>query len=381
VKFLANSKFAVSDHKDGDSNMKYPETFDDITRQEYQTYKVFFENQPVIIQRFLEAQAGLLADAMTTATYELHFSLPDQILAQPKQVGELVSMSIPEEDRIYDLGGFWSRMQKQEVRRGLLKKLMELEQSPDLAISASAVLLRFATASYMVSNMLPDGRSVSYLVEKDEAIPNIPLDNAPQSAITQASDAIAEDAQAEEGRGEFQIPFVPAARRFFLPQWVAFDAQDNLLVGSLAEAEAHLQSMQRYVQILHRASSLASYIVFCDEYRRKRYGILGQLVNQGRALGRYKTRQIIHTIQERFKKGSLNRGLSISMPYFDDQALEMKAIRFEAIPAGRIMFVPAFVVRASRGEQAKISQDTRLSMTTRKHLLAQLKELEMAFFS
>lgn len=361
--------------------MKYPETPNDMTRQEYQTCKAFFENQPVIIQRFLEAQAGLLADAMTTVTYELHFSLPDQVLAQSRQVGELVSMSIPNEERIQDLGGFWNRLKKQEVRRDLLKKMMELEQSPDQAISTSATLLRFATASHMVSNMLPDGRSVHYLAEKDEAIPNVPLDDGLQSAITQASDAIAEDAQLEEGRGELQVPFVPAARRFFLPQWVAFDAQDNLLVGSLPEAEAHLQSMQRYVQILHRASSLASYIVFSEDYQRKRYGILGQLVNQGRALGRYKTRQIIRTIESRVEKGSLNRGLSLSMPYFDDQALEMKSTRFEAIPAGRIMFVPAFVVRASRGEQAKVSQDTRLSVTTRRHLLAQLKELEMAFFS
>lgn len=361
--------------------MTYPETPDHIARQEYQACLALFEKQPAIIQRFLEAQAGLLAEANTTATYELHFSLPDQVLTQSRQVGELVSMSIPNEERTQDLGGFWSRLKKQEVRRVLLKKLMELEQSPDQAISASAILLRFATASHMVSNMLPDGRSVHYLAEKDEAIPNIPLDDGLQSAITQASDAIAEDTQAEEGRGELQVPFVPAARRFFLPQWVAFDAQDNLLVGSLAVAEAHLQSMQRYAQILHRASSLASYIVFCDEYQRKRYGILGQLVNQGRALARYKTRQIIRTIESRVEKSSLNRGLSISMPYFDDQNLEMNSIYFEVIPAGRIMFVPAFVVSASRGEQAKVSQDTRLSMTSRKHLLAQLKELEMAFFS
>ena len=33
---------------------------------------------------------------------------------------------------------------------------------------------------------------------------------------------------------------------------------------------------------------------------------------------------------------------------------------FEVIPAGRIMFVPAFVVRAVQG-QAKVAQDTRLS--------------------
>jgi hypothetical protein len=166
-----------------------------------------------------------------------------------------------------------------------------------------------------------------------------------------------------------------------LPQWVAFDLDGRLLVGSVKEAEAHVQSMQNYVQVLHRASSLAPYMVACDEYQRKRYGILGQLINQGRALAGFKMGEIIQEIRQRAQNGSLNRGLSISMPYFDDQNLEMAELRLEVIPAGRIMFVPAFVVRASRGEQAKVSQDTRLNSSTRKHLLAQLKSLETAFLS
>ena len=59
--------------------------------------------------------------------------------------------------------------------------------------------------------------------------------------------------------------------------------------------------------------------------------------------------------------------------------LEKSAI--EIIPAGRILFLPAFVVRASRNEQVKVAQDTRLNASTRKHLLAQLKNLETAFES
>jgi len=43
------------------------------------------------------------------------------------------------------------------------------------------------------------------------------------------------------------------------------------------------------------------------------------------------------------------------------------------------MFVPAFVVRASEQEEAKVAQDTRLSASTRKHLLSELRELEEAF--
>jgi hypothetical protein len=50
------------------------------------------------------------------------------------------------------------------------------------------------------------------------------------------------------------------------------------------------------------------------------------------------------------------------------------------IPAGRIMFVPAFVVRAALEEQAKLAQDTRFNPSTRKHLLNELEMLEKAFF-
>jgi len=77
----------------------------------------------------------------------------------------------------------------------------------------------------------------------------------------------------------------------------------------------------------------------------------------------------------------LNRGLSLDLPYFDDQSLERRTHHFVIIPAGRIMFVPAFVVRAAIEEQAKIAQDTRFNHSTRKHLLAELQELGDAFES
>ncbi len=57
----------------------------------------------------------------------------------------------------------------------------------------------------------------------------------------------------------------------------------------------------------------------------------------------------------------------------------MNRFHFEVIPAGRIMFVPAFVVRAAREEQGKVAQDTRMSSSTRKYLLRSLSLLEAAF--
>src|SRR5262249_25642634 len=180
-------------------------------------------------------------------------------------------------------------------------------------------------------------------------------------------------------RGELLVPFVPAARRFYLPQWVAFDADGQLLVKSVGEAEAHVASMQRFLTLLHMAISLAPYLVADEVYQQKRYGMLGQLVNQGRALARYRTEEIVQTIWRRAKAQDLNRGLSVSLPYFDDQDLRLRNHSFEIIPVGRILFVPEFVVRAALSEQAKVAQDTRLSVSTRQHLLAELRLLEAAF--
>jgi hypothetical protein len=69
----------------------------------------------------------------------------------------------------------------------------------------------------------------------------------------------------------------------------------------------------------------------------------------------------------------------VSLPYFDDQDLRLRMHSFEIIPAGRILFVPEFVVRAALSEQAKVAQDTRLSLSTRQHLLSELSLLEAAF--
>lgn len=350
-------------------------------REEFNDRQSLFNAQPAIVQRFLEAQARKIADALIEHQPQIKFTLPDRIVAELPQIDQPAPITVPAEQREQSVGGFRNRLARRDVKDELRHHLRDLEQSPDHAISTSAGLLRYAAAVHMVHNMLPAGRTVEYRPDEDEDIPTIPVaDMEPESAITQASDAIAEEGKSEAGRGDLQVPFVPAARRFYLPQWVAFDDKGKLLVGGVQEAEAHIASMQRYIQILHTASSIAPYIIADEEYQRKRYGMLGQLINQGRALAKYKTQEIIKTIQQRASAGSLNRGLSLSLPYFDDQELRLDVLNFEVIPAGRIMFVPAFVVRAAREEAAKRVQDTRFNTSTRKHMLAGLKMLEDAFY-
>jgi hypothetical protein len=348
-------------------------------RQEYDLWQTRFESQPALIQRFLEAQAGQLATALTQRTVQVRFTLPDRLVLEAGQQ----PVPVPAEFREQMAGGLMDRLTGSDGGTALRQRLAELDQSPNRALALSAGLLRHATATHMVYAMLPTGRSITYLAAEGEEIPTLPSANdlEPASAITTATDAIAEEGTAEAGRGDLQVPYVPAARRFYMPQWVAFGEADALLVKSVNEAEAHLGSMQRFLSILHMAVSLAPYIVVDEAYQQKRYGMLGQLVNQGRALARYETAEIVRAIRRRAGAQDLNRGLSLSLPYFDDQSLQMRTHNFEVIPAGRIMFVPAFVVRAAREEQAKVAQDTRLSISTRKYLLNALKTLEAAFES
>jgi hypothetical protein len=355
-------------------------------RQEFERRQTHFDCQPVMTQRYIENQARLLADGLVAGASRLSFALPDQVLCSIDARREAL-IPLPPDQRQQVIGGVTSALRRVEIRQELLHRLTLLEHAENQAVAASAELMRYATATHLVVNMLPTGRTITYRPDDDEAVPSIPTnDDTPESAITQASDAIAldgtaiaEDGNIEAERGELQVPYVPAARQFYLPQWVAFDGPKKLLAGSEKEAEACVQSMQRYVGILHRASALAPYMVASEEYQRKRYGILGQLINQGRALATFKTGVIIQEIKTRSGQHDLNRGLSITMPYFDDQHLAMGEIHFVVIPAGRIMFIPAFVVRAAQGEQAKVSQDTRLNASTRKHLLNQLRMLEAAF--
>jgi hypothetical protein len=348
---------------------------------EYNSIQELMALQPPLIQRYLETVAASLTELVVQGLPQAHFKLPDRVVLQDAGAGEPGAIPVPEAHREQMVGGLMGRVTRADLRAALRQRLLELEQHQNPAVAASATLLRFAIVTHLVYNMLPSGRTVSYKAAEGEEIPNIPVadEMEPESAITAATDAIVEEGGSENGRGELLVPYVPYARRFYLPQWVAFDDHDQILVNSVSEAEAHIASMQRYLFILHASVGIASYMVADSVYQQKRYGMLGQLVNQGRALARYEVRQIIQTIQRRAAAQDLNRGLSLSLPYFDDQDLAMVTHDFEVIPSGRIMFIKAFVVRAAREQQAKVAQDTRMSPSTRKHLIEELRMLERAF--
>jgi hypothetical protein len=341
-----------------------------------------YRSQPALVQRFLDAQGRALAEAVIQNSSQVHFTLPDKVVSISGEINMQSSvLPVPLEWREQASQNWLEWLAQARLTDRLRRRLEALEANPHRGVAAAAGLVRFAMVFHMVHHILPIGRKVVYRAESGEEIPSIPvIDNSQSlSAMTAHTDAIGEVDHQSDGRGKLQVPYVESARRFYLPQWVAFDDQGQLLVSSLEEAEALIASMQHYLSILHTAVSLAPYIIADPEYQQKRYGMLGQLVNQARSLARCETQDIIQEIQRRVGAGTLNRGLSLSLPYFDDQGLEMRLLDMDVIPAGRVMFIPAFIVLACHREQARVTQDTCLSPTTRKHLLAELRSLETAF--
>ena len=60
----------------------------------------------------------------------------------------------------------------------------------------------------------------------------------------------------QEGQSEWVAPYAQAARDFYMPQWVALN-QQGTVTQHLSEAEAHIASMQRFLEILRMAVDLA----------------------------------------------------------------------------------------------------------------------------
>ena len=314
-------------------------------RQEYDIHQELYQIQPVQVRHFLELEASRMADALINRASKVDFMLPEWIIYESSKgrSGEL--MVVPQNCRQQYIGGLLDRLKRIDIRTGLCKRLMEMEWSADQVISTSSMLIRHAIVLYMVHGVIPEGNPVTYRSLDGEEILSIP----------------------SEGR-------------FYYPQWVAFDDKGNLLVKSLTDAELFIDKLVQLMLILRMAEALAPYMVVDQNYQEKRHGILGHLVNQGRALARRETQEIIDRIKKRVASRQLNRGLYLSMPYFDDSALAMKSLGFTVIPFGRVLFTPAFVVLAARQQQADVTLKTDLSASTRKHLVAQLKTIEQAFF-
>ncbi len=361
-----------------------PGVIDDTTsrlRQEYRAYQSLFQAQPTAVQQIIGAQAARLAEAVDQGRTRVQFTLPE-VVASGLPVGDRRNIGdIPAENREQSVGGWLARLSHTSLLAELNQRLAELVRSSNQAISEAAELIRYAIAIHMIYNMLPAGKSVSYAGVDGDDIPNQPFEKESERVAVKRVKLSKRGADSKiiAEASEMMSPYTEEASHFYLPQWVAFDGDGRLLVDSIAEAEACIASLQHYLAILNSAIILAPYMIADEAWQQKRYGALGQLVNQGRAMANYEMHGIILEICRRVEAHRLDRGLSLSLPYFDEQKLALSTYKFTVIPFGMVMFVPAFLVLAAREQQIKVAGDTSLSVATRRHLLSELNTLERAF--
>jgi hypothetical protein len=349
-------------------------------RQEFLSCQALYKIQPDNVHSFLEIQATKLAESIIQGLPQISFSLPDRVMN--KIDGEITkNLEVPADCRVYTIGGRMDRLFHPDHLALLRSQFVKLEHSVDLAISTSAVLLRYSLVSHMVHTILPAASNIQYTSNDGEEIPDVSMSGltlAPLAASGIFFDTTT-DAENMVDSNEQLDPYVEARRRFYIPKWVCFDNEGHLLAGSVNEAEAVIVMMQRYGSILQYAVSIAPYVVADEVYQQKHYGILRQLVNQGRAFAYYQVREIINTIKDRAVTHELDRGLRLSIPYFNDRSLQIDHYDFNVIPSGRVMFVPAFVVLAVRAQAARVAQDMRLSQSTRRQILMEFGMFEKAF--
>jgi hypothetical protein len=103
------------------------------------------------------------------------------------------------------------------------------------------------------------------------------------------------------------------------------------------------------------------------------------LIRRGRSLAHLAVDEMVAEIQLRASRHLLDRGLRISVPYFDDRRLSLRYWAFTVIPKGRILFVPAFVVLAIDREVERARSSREFTPSTRAHLLEMLLKVGDAF--
>lgn len=301
---------------------------------------LLFQSQREETDAFLKRQAVGLVAALVERKGEVRFFLPEEVVGAEDGAGGKRAVEVPAEFHEQRIAGFLNRIPVKDIRLALRRRLSQLENSGYTGVRLSAELMRFAIVREIVAGIDPEETGVGL----------------PAGAV--GPDNLQTDWE-KLRTGDLQAD--PAEQ------------------ACIRNSEAAIVRLRAAMNTLHQAVSLAPYMYADEEYQGRRRAILTRAVTLGHLAAHYEMRDLVRTVWRRARADDLNRGLSLSVPYFDDRTLEMGWYDFEVIPLGRTMFVPAFVVLAAVREQEKIEQQKSLSVSTRLHLFAELKNLEQAF--
>ena len=350
--------------------------------QELEVWQKLFYLQTSATQDFLEKQASWLAWAIVNDLSQIRFGLPERVACEVDRSGRVRFGLVPEDYRQQPVIIRWRSLTHTALRTAVQQRFAELDECLDSAVVIGAGLLRLACCMYMIRRMVHSWWSEACLPDSEQSLSAFVSGDKEFRTFSRKTVAHFFSADADPKDAPVSQEMKPVAGSHQLSGSQAqtvVEICQPVLAKAVIEAEQLMAAMQQYLAILDMAVTLAPYVVADAEYQHTRIRIVGQLIQQGRALAQFQVREIIQSIQLRAASNLLNRGLSLDLPYFDDHALEMRCWKFRVIPAGRTLFSPAFVVRAVWLEREKLSRERRLSPSTRKHLLEELDSLERAF--
>ncbi len=303
-----------------------------------------WHNQTREVQQHFIDQAAQLLAAIQENRATVEFSLPEKVILCDPLTNCYREERIPSRYHHQSL----SRNLFQRNRSTLtnvLQRLSDLQNSSHLYLSLSANILRYWIARLWF-NQLPQGESLP-VNKRDSSDPAEQKGNCRQERL--------------------------------FPQWILFDEAGQPLFSQPEEAKSRICSMEETLQSLLSTMAIDPSIVEEEAFLACYTSLITQWIEQGRAYCVYLTKTIASVIRRRESESTLNRGLSIRLPYFDDQLLEIKYLEIEVVPGGRITFEEFFLTQAVQQTKKRITADIKLSPTTRQHILAELTCLESYF--
>ncbi|MGB9639533.1 MAG: hypothetical protein ACPL3P_04800 [Anaerolineales bacterium] len=326
--------------------------------------------QPPHVRDFFSDQAWIIVKTIEEGKESLCFHFPDNlIIPSDPNGGMLQKASILPRYRTQKIAKRLHWKNHQDLVSRLIDRLDELERSTSIAVGLCAKLLRYLIAVRLFNQLpYPKADGEAQVIEAMVARNDFSLlenryfgdNNAPASQISMGNKN-------------------NAKRTSFFPEWAAFDHQGVLLELSEAEINQRMQRLQDYIHQLFLILAIEPAMMDDGDFQACYWGMANQWRQQGKAFAHYQTLQIVRSIRKRVEDNSLNRGLSISLPYFDDQALEIRLFDFEVIPPGRILFDPNFMIDAVEISKQRVKDDISFDEITKENIISELDFLQKAF--
>jgi hypothetical protein len=155
-----------------------------------------------------------------------------------------------------------------------------------------------------------------------------------------------------------------------------FSENGRLKMDSRVTAEVWLKDQKYKLDLLDTAAQICPAVTDMVVYRQSSARLMRLIENQGKWLSAFLLNELVADFDRLLKENSLNRGISFSLPYFDDRTLDVCYYNFSAIPAGRVMYTPAFVLLAIQKEGVRLFHNSQLSPNSRENLLQTLSAIQ-----